>query len=365
MDMMSDCDMMKNIEKKFFGTLSDGRSVYSYSLKNDNGMSVKIIDFGATIVKIRTPDRKGNFTDVVLGYDNLYDYEFGDGYLGAAVGRFANRIAGGRFVLDGVTYDNLHTNNKKNHLHGGKRGFSHRMWDVEMRDSDEPSVVMTYTSIDGEEGYPGTLSVAITYTLTSDNALKINYKATTDKPTIVNLTNHSYFNLGGYASGSILEHKIWMDADTYLPTDSGLIPTGEIRAVKGTAFDFSEEKTIGKDLDLERCQDLAIAGGYDHCLNFVGGEQEEPVKRIELYDSTSGRVMEVITDQPCVQFYSGNFLTNEKYPFKGGYPQIPQTFLCLETQKMPDSVNHPQFTNVYLLPGETYKHRTTYKFSVK
>ena len=353
-----------NIDKTLFGKLDDGREIFVYTLKNAFGMTVKILNYGATIKEIHVPDRNGNFADVIGGYDSLDSYVNGDGYQGAVIGRVGNRIAKGHFVCEGKEYD-LFINNGVNHLHGGEFGFNAKVWDSQtVVGESSQSLILTYTSPDGEEGYPGKLDVSVKYTLSDDNGLSIEYTAATDKKTPVNLTNHTYFNLGGYNSGSIHSHVITIDADTYLPTDDTLIPTGELKSVENTPFDFRTPKEIGKDIN-DDVMDLKIAGGYDHCLNFVGGEQEEPVKRIELYDSTSGRVMEVITDQPCVQFYSGNFLTNEKYPFKGGYPQTPQTFLCLETQKMPDSVNHPNFTNVYLLPGETYKHRTTYKFSVK
>lgn len=355
---------MKNIEKKPYGVLSTGERVSSYTLSNGNGAQVTVIDYGAAVIKLCVKDRCGRFSDVVAGYDSLSDYEFGDGYLGAVVGRVGNRIANGKFTLDGVEYT-LYRNDGSNHLHGGKQGFSNKIWGVEMHDSDEPSLVMSYTSADGEEGYPGALSVTVTYKLTNDDALSINYKAQTDKPTVLNLTNHSYFNLGGYASGSILDHEIMIDADTYLPTDETLIPTGELRAVKGTAFDFTSPKKIGSDLDIEKCRDLKIAGGYDHCMNFVGGKTDEPQLRIKVYDEKSGREMSVYTDQPCVQFYTANFLANPDHPLKGGYPQQRRHAFCLETQHMPDSINHENFTDTVLRPGEIYDHTTVYKFDVR
>lgn len=352
-----------SIKKKLFGILDDGREVYSYTLRNANGMKVKIITYGGAITQIKVPDKNGCFTDVIGGYDCLDSYVRGDGYQGALIGRIGNRIAKGRFSLMGKEYK-LFINNGENHLHGGEYGFSTKIWDATAIDEDEPSLVLHYLSPDGEEGYPGNLDVTVTYKLTNENGLSIRYEATTDSATILNLTNHSYFNLGGYASGSIHSHKLWLDADTYIPTDAGLIPTGEIRSVEGTPFDFRTSKEIGTEIGSDNI-DIRLAGGYDHCLNFVGGETKEPVKRAELYDPQSGRVMSVYTNQPCVQFYSGNFLTNEEFPFKGGYKQSIQTLLCLETQKMPDSINHDNFTNVVLMPEEKYDYTTEYRFSVK
>ena len=349
--------------KQLFGTLDGGEKVYSYTLTNENGMAVTICSYGGAIMKILVPDTKGRLSDVVAGYDNLYDYAHGDGYLGALVGRTGNRIAKGKYTLDGVDYQ-LYINNGENSLHGGKVGFSNRIWDVKEQDGEEPVLVLTLHSADGEENYPGNLDVTVTYALTKDNALSIHYEAVTDKKTIVNLTNHAYFNLGGYASGKIFDHVLKMDADAYLPTDESLIPTGEIRSVEGTPFDFRTAKTIGRDFNADD-QDLRFAGGYDHCFCFAGGETKEPVLRIEVSEPKSGRVMQVYTNQPCVQFYSGNFLNNPEHPLKGGYAQNTQAAFCLETQKMPDAINHPNFTNPVLEPGQTYVHTTIYKFSVR
>ena len=351
------------IKKELFGVLADGKEVYAYTLSNQNGMEVKILSYGGALAQIKVPDRKGCFTDVIGGYDCLESYVGGDGYQGALIGRFGNRIAKGNFTLDGKEY-NMFINNGVNHLHGGEFGFNAKVWDVTEVDGEEPALVMHIVSPDGEEGYPGNLDLTVTYTLSKQNGLSLRYVATTDKATILNLTNHTYFNLGGYASGSIHPLQLWLDADSYLPTDDTLIPTGEIRSVEGTPFDFRTMKEIGKDIGAENI-DLKLAGGYDHCLNFVGGETKEPVKRGELYDPSTGRVMEMYTNQPCVQFYSGNFLTNEEFPFKGGYKQVPQTLLCLETQHMPDSINHENFTNCVLRPGEVYDYTTEYRFSVK
>lgn len=350
--------MSMNINKEYFGVTKNGEEVYRYSLKNENGMQVSILNFGGAIQRLMVPDKLDRFTDVVGGYDDLYDYEEGDGYQGALIGRYGNRIANATFDLDGKTYQ-LYQNNGKNHLHGGKTGFSHRIWQVAEKDGAEPSLTLHLLSEDGDEGYPGALDVCVTYTLTADNALSIHYVATTDKTTILNLTNHTYFNLGGYASGTVKDHLLCMDADAYLPVDEELIPTGEIRAVENTPFDFRTAKTIGQDID--------CAGGYDHCLCFTDGEpkDKEVVDRIYVCDPVSGREMVVATNQPCVQFYSANFLKNPDHPFKGGYPQAPQNAFCLETQHMPDSIHQPHFTDVTLKPGQVYDYMTVYRFSVK
>ena len=351
-----------SVVKTVFGKVADGRTVYEYSLSNSSGMTVKLLDYGATVREISVPDKDGNFADVVSGFDTLDYYLNADGCHGAVVGRFGNRICKGRFTLDGKEY-NLYINNGPNHLHGGKEGFNKKIWDSQIIDGEEPSVIFHYTSVDGEEGYPGTLNVSVKYTLSADNALSINYKATTDKKTILNLTNHSYFNLGGCGSGSIHSHKMQIDAEYYLPTDETLIPTGEIKSVKGTPFDFTQAKEIGRDINAD-CEDLKIAGGYDHCF-FFGENEKAIVKRAELYDKKSGRFMEMYTDQPCVQIYTANFTNNQNYPFKGNVAQRIQTFVCLETQKMPDSINHDNFTNVVLKPDEVYDYTTVFKFSVK
>lgn len=353
-----------SITKELFGKLSDGREVYIYTLKNEGGMTVKLSEFGAAIVQLFAPDRNGAFTDVVCGYDTVSSYEFGDGAHGSVVGRWANRIAKGRFTLDGEEYSLL-INNGENHLHGGKKNFVRALWKSEPVDGDEPALKLTHFSPDGEEGYPGNMNVAVTYTLTNDNALSINYKATTDKKTVINLTNHCYFNMGGYASGSVRDQILWVDADTFLETDAGLIPTGRMLKVKDTPFDFTTPKAIGRDIDT--CyRPLKLAnGGYDHCFNFVGGETKEPVLRASLYCPKNGREMQVLTNKPCVQVYTANFMKNPNFPFKGGLPQRVQHAVCLETQRMPDSMNHEGFTNCILNPGETYDYTTVYKFTVK
>ena len=351
------------ITKHFFGTMEDGRNVHSYLLKNDAGMSVRICEFGGAIMEICVPDRLGRVTDVVAGYDSLRDYVLAPGYLGALVGRVCNRIAKGKFRLDGKEYQ-IYKNNNGNSLHGGNVGFSHKIWDAKAEDGEEPRLVLTLVSPDGDENYPGTLNVTVTYTLLRSNALAIHYEATTDKKTVVNLTNHAYFNLGGFSSGKIFDHVLQMDADKYIPTDENLIPTGEIRSVAGTPFDFREPKTIGEDFDLEY-PDMKLAGGYDHCLCFTGGESKTPVLRIEAYEPNSGRLMQVYTNQPAVQFYTGNFMWEIEAPLKGGCPASVQSAFCLETQKMPDAINHSNFDDVVLSPGEKYDYTTIYQFSTK
>ena len=346
-----------------FGKTSDGNAVTKYTLVNANGASVSVMDFGATVTNIIVPDKNGLMADIVAGYDSVESYEAADGYLGATIGRFGNRISKGTFILDGVRYDGLYLNNNGNHLHGGKCGFSHKMWEVAPCVADN-SLVCTYVSEDGEEGYPGRICVRVTFTLSDENDLSINYHATTSKKTVINLTNHSYFNLNGFGSGTVLDHILYIDADAYLPTDEGLIPTGEIRSVKDTPFDFNIPKTIGSDFSLEASRDLAVAGGYDHCMVFtkgIGGMK----KRITITSPSSGRVMEVFTDRPCVQLYSANFLKNESFPLKGGVRQTPQTALCLETQSMPDSMNHKGFTDCTLNVGEEYNTTTVFRFGVQ
>lgn len=352
------------ITKHYFGSLEGGQEVYSYTMKNKNGMTVRICEFGGAIMEISVPDRWGRMSDVVGGFDSLRDYALADGYIGALIGRVGNRISGAKYTIDGVEYHAYPNNNGVNSLHGGKVGYSHKVWSAKPVDGDEPKLILTMVSPDGEEGYPGTLTVTVTYALLASNALSIHYEAETDKKTILNLTNHAYFNLGGYASGKILDHVMQMDADRYIPTDDLLIPTGEIRAVDGTPFDFREPKTIGKDFDMSN-EDIRIAGGFDHCFCFTGGETKDPVLRIEVYEPNSGRMMQVYTNQPAVQFYSANFLNSPEFPLKGGYPQNTQSLFCLETQKMPDAINHPNFDNTVLCPGEKYDYTTVYQFSVK
>ena len=349
------------IVKDLFGTLACGAPVYRYTMRNENGMRVAILSFGGAIQSLCVPDRDGKLADIVGGYDNLTSYVEGDGYQGALIGRFGNRIAKGKFTLEGKEYS-LYINNNSNHLHGGKVGFSHRLWDVTEQDGENPTLVLHRLSPDGEEGYPGNLDVTVTYTLTADNRLSIRYEATTDKTTPLNLTNHSYFNLGGFASGKIFDHVLTMDADGFLETDDELIPTGNIVPVAGTPFDFRKGKAVGADFYADY-EALHLAGGYDHCMVFSENGSDEVVLRATLYDPKSGRTMRMLTNQPCVQLYTGNFLKNPEHPFKGGYPQATQNAMCLETQHMPDSPNHDNFTDCLLRPGEKYDYTTVYAFS--
>ena len=359
-----------NIYTRPWGTLSSGETARLYTLVNDGGMTVEITDFGGTIVSIKAPDRNGKLTDVSLGYDSLSDYEKADGYLGALVGRVANRIAGSSFELDGETYT-LYANDGANSLHGGKRSRSYVIWEAACdANAEAATLTLSYVSPDGDEGYPGTLKTKVTYTLDHRNALSIRYEAETDKATPINLTNHAYFNLGGCASGTVFGQTLWLDAESYLAGDKELIPVA-VKAVDGTPFDFRTAKPIGRDFFAEDA-DLRMAGGYDHCFNFTDWKScrsgGEPVLRAVACDPVSGRKMEMYTNQPCVQLYTANFLKNPCFPLRGGYKQKTQTAFCLETQMMPDSIHHqgdPAFTDCVLRPGETYDYTTVYVFSAE
>ena len=350
------------ITKKLFGK-HNGEDVYVWTLENSTDVSFSIMNYGATITRLLVPDRNGEISDIIGGFDSVESYKGATSYQGAVIGRFGNRIADGRFTLDGVDYT-LAVNNGANHLHGGNIGFDKRIWAVTEQDGDEPRLVLSLVSPDGEESYPGTLKVTVTYTLTKDSGLRISYNATTDKRTIVNLTNHAYFNLGGYASGSVLEHELTLDADAYLPINENLIPTGELRAVKGTPYDFTTAKKLSKDQYADD-EDLNFAGGYDHCFCFNGGKTEAPVWRGNLYCAETGRSMDLYTDQPAVQVYAGNFLKPEEPAFKGGYKQAKRTFVCLETQHYPNTPNTPHFPSVVLSPDEIFESTTEYRFSIK
>lgn len=360
-----------NIYTRPWGTLTSGEAARLFILVNDNGMTVEITDFGGAIVSLLAPDRNGRLTDVVLGYDSLRDYETADGYLGALVGRFANRIAGAKFELDGVVYDGLYVNDGPNHLHGGKRSMSYVVWNATATATDEAATLtLTYTSPDGDEGYPGRLDTTVTYTLNNENALSIHYEAVCDQATPLNLTNHTYFNLAGNAAGTVFGQTLWLDAASYLATDDTLIPKGAPTPVDGTPFDFRTAKPIGRDFFADSA-DLRIAGGYDHCLNFTDWKTCQSGGEVRLRgvacDPVSGRRMEMYTNQPCVQFYTANFLKNPLFPLRGGHPQQTQTAFCLETQKMPDSIHHQgedDFTDCVIRPGEKYDYTTVYQFTV-
>ena len=349
----------------FFGRLPDGREVGLYTLTNANGVEVRAITYGAIIVSVRTPDRSGRLADIVLGFDDLDGYLSRSRYFGAVVGRYGNRIANATFSLDGQIY-RLAANNGPNHLHGGIKGFDKALWQGEPFARDGTvGVVFKYASPDGEEGYPGRLDASVTYTLTQRNALTVEYRATTDKPTHVNLTQHSYFNLAGEGSGAngqILDHELTIDADRYTPIDEGMIPTGEIAPVDGTPFDFRHPTTIGARIDHDHEQ-LRRAGGYDH--NFV---LNEPVsasglrRAARVVHSESGRTLEVATMEPGMQFYSGNRLTGTAG--KRGHSYGPRCGFCLETQHFPDSPNTAHFPSTVLRPGETYQTTTVFTFGV-
>jgi len=327
-------------------------------------MKVAITNYGATVISLWVPDRQGKLADVVQGFDTLEDYiQYNDSYFGNVVGRYGNRIAGGKFTLDGVEYT-LAANDHGNHLHGGLKGFDKVVWNSEpVQKKNATGVKLTYRSRDGEEGYPGNLDVTVTYYLTTANELSIEYTATTDKATPVNLTNHSYFNLAGQGSGDILGHVLRIDADRFTVVDKGLIPTGELRPVQGTPMDFTKLAPVGARIDQKDYEQIAFGGGYDH--NWVLNKKDHSLtKVITLHEPVSGRFMEVLTTEPGVQFYSGNFLDG-KHKGKGGKVYNHRYALCLETQHYPDSPNHPDFPSTVLRPGEKYSSQTVYKFSVK
>jgi aldose 1-epimerase len=351
-----------DVTKDDFGKMPDGRSVGLYTLKNANGVEAKITNYGGILVSLRVPDRAGKLDDVVLGYDDLAGYLKGTSYFGALVGRYGNRIAKGRFTLDGVEYK-LATNNGENHLHGGNVGFNRVLWDAKpMTTREGQALELTYLSKDGEEGYPGNLSVKVVYTLTDKNELKIDYTATTDKDTVVNLTHHSYFNLAGQGTGDILGHQLEIDADRFTPVDSGLIPTGELRPVKGTPFDFTKPTAIGARIG-QADEQLKFGMGYDH--NWVLKNSSTKLHEAAMvYEPTSGREMQVWTTEPGLQFYSGNFL-NGTDTGKGGKVYQLRYGFCLETQHFPDSPNKPKFPSTTLKKGATYHTTTVYRFSAR
>ncbi len=344
--------------KETYGKLPDGTAVDLYTLANRSGMEVKITNYGGIIVSIKTPDRDGRMGDVVLGYDNLDGYVTKNPFFGCLVGRYGNRIGKARFNLSGVEYK-LASNNGQNHLHGGLKGFDKQVWQARALD-DGTGLELKYLSKDGEEGYPGNLSVTVTYTLGDDNSLKIDYLATTDKETVLNLTNHSYFNLAG--EGDILGHEMMIDADRFTPVDSELITTGELRAVAGTPFDFLKAMPIGARIDADDEQ-IVFGKGYDHnfVLNHKPGEMGLVAR---VYEPKTGRQMEVFTTEPGVQFYTGNFLDGSIRGKSGRIVERRSGF-CLETQHFPDSPNKPQFPSPVLKPGETYRTSTSFRFSAR
>ncbi len=357
-----DAQPMPSVTREEFGRLPDGTRVDLFTLANGTGMEVRAIEYGGVIVSLEVPDREGNLGDVVLGFDSLQGYLNDPPYFGAIVGRYGNRIAGGRFTLDGRDY-RLAANNGTNHLHGGNRGFDKVLWHgEEFRKIDSAGVVLTYTSPDGEEGYPGTLSARVTYTLTSENKLVIDYHATTDRPTHVNLTHHSYFNLAGDGSGDVLRHQLMINGDHFTPVDATLIPTGSIAPVRETPFDFSTLTAIGARIEQDDEQ-LGYGLGYDH--NFVLNRADSGlVHAAQVYEPTTGRVLDIHTTEPGIQFYSGNFLDGS-ITGKAGHVYQHRFGFCLETQHYPDSPNRTVFPSTVLQPGSEYRSRTVYSFSVR
>jgi aldose 1-epimerase len=346
------------VTKKDFGKTADGKAVELYSLTNANGMRADIMTYGGTLVSLWAPDRTGKFGDVILGMDDVASYEKGTAYFGALIGRYGNRIGKATFKLDGATYK-LPANDNGNTLHGGTKGFDKRVWTA--KPGDGATLELAYVSKDGEEGFPGTLTTKVVYSLTDKNELKIDYSATTDTTTVANLTNHTYFNLAGPGEGTILNHEVMINADRYTPVDSGLIPTGELKAVKGTPFDFTKSTGIGARID-QNDEQLKFGKGYDHnwVLNKGAGGL---TKAAEVHESKTGRVMEVWTTEPALQFYTGNFLDGtlkgkgKSFPHRGAF--------CMETQHYPDSPNKPAFPTTTLKPGQTYQTTTIYRFSAK
>ena len=344
-------------------TVEDFDAIKLYTLENESGMVVKITNYGAIITSIVVPDRDGKLADVALGYNRVEDYinAVDKPYFGAVVGRYGNRIAKGTFTLNGETYT-LATNNGENHLHGGVIGFDKVVWDAEPIEGNSwTGLEVSYLAKHMEEGYPGNLQVKVTYKLTNENELTVDYHATTDKATPVNLTQHTYFNLKGEGNGTILDHKLMINADQFTPIDEGLIPIGELRGVTGTPFDFTEPKTIGRDIGQDN-QQLKFGLGYDH--NYVlnkNGQKGELTLAAQVVESSSGRVLEIHTTEPGVQFYSGNFLDG-RLTGKSGQPYVKHGGFCLETQHFPDSPNQPTFPSTILQPGEEYTSKTVYRF---
>ena len=333
-----------------------------YKLIGAGGLEATFTDLGGILMSLKTPDRNGNMDDVVLGFAHPEDYRRKNPYFGALIGRFGNRIAGGTFMLDGKRYQ-LAVNNGANALHGGLVGFDKVLWEAQPRETaEEPALALHYLSKDGEEGYPGNLDISVTYTLTRDNGLRLDYQATTDRNTVLNLTQHSYFNLAGEGASTILDHELTLCAQRFLPVNASLIPTGELLEVKGTPFDFARPQRMGAKIAVDNAQ-LKNAKGYDHTF-VVDGEPGTLRKAAAAYEPGSGRVLELFTTEPGVQFYTGNFLDGS-LTGKRGKAYGPRSGFCLETQHFPDSPNQPQFPSVVLKPGETYRQTTIYRFSAR
>jgi aldose 1-epimerase len=355
-------DAQPTVTRTNFGKTSTGEDVDLYTLRNVHGVEAKITNYGGIVVSLKVPDRNGKFDDVVLGFKDFEGYMNNGPYFGAIIGRYGNRIAKGRFTLNGVEYK-LAVNNGENHLHGGIKGFDKVIWTgSETKTKAGPAVVLTYLSKDGEEGYPGNLQVKVVYTLTNNDELKIDYSATTDKDTVTNLTHHSYFNLAGEGNGDILNHLLTINANRFVPTDAGSIPTGELRSVAGTPFDFLKATAIGARINQDDEQ-LKLGNGYDHTY-VINGRPGTLRLAATAFEPTSGRVMQVWTTEPGMQFYTGNFLDGTLTGKSGKVYQRRFGF-CLETQHFPDSPNHPSFPTTTLKKGATYKSTTIYKFSHK
>ncbi len=343
-----------------FGRTMEGEEAFLVTLVNKNGMGIEVTNYGASLVAVTVPDREGRLDDVVLGYDDVADYISHKGCLGATIGRNGNRIGGAKVTIDGIEYI-LDNNENGNNLHSGFHGYHSMLWDMEVA-KDELSASFTHHSRDGEQGFPGNFDITVTYTLTDDNEVKIHYTGKSDKDTIANLTNHSYFNLGGHASGDIHEQVMWIDSDAITETDRTSIPTGVIRSIKDSPMDFNTPKKIGRDIDADYDQ-LVYAGGYDH--NYVLKQQDGKIRKIaEAYEEKSGRVMEVFTDCVGVQFYTGNFIDRGSVG-KGGAVYHPRYGFCLETQYYPDANHHENFPSSVLKAGEPYDTTTIYKFSTR
>lgn len=347
------------VKEENFNVIHEGKQIGLYTLKNSKGMVVQITNYGGKIVSIIVPDRKGDFADVCLGYESAEEYINGIASLGATMGRVTNRIANGKFTLNDSTY-HLAKNNGEHTIHGGAKGFRFKVWDGNQL--DDQNVELSYYSVDGEEGFPGNLTLKVLFTLTGENELKLNYQATTDKTTVINFTNHAFFNLAGEGNGDILDHQLMVNADQFTPVDESAIPTGEMRSLKGTPLDFSEFTRIGDRIDADFDQ-INHVGGYDHNYVINKGDNELTLAAL-LYEPVSGRVMEVKTTEPAIQVYTANSLTdNDKG--KGGKTYGPRSSICLETQHFPDSPNHSNFPTTVLNPGEEYNSTTIYRFSIK
>ncbi|MGD6745672.1 aldose epimerase family protein [Streptomyces sp. BH106] len=347
--------------KESFGKLADGTKIYRWSLEN-GGTRLKVLNYGGIVQSLELPDRHGKYVNVSLGYDTVEEYVAGTTFFGATIGRYGNRIAKGKFTLDGKAYQ-VSVNDGENSLHGGAKGFNTRVWDIEpFTSGSDVGLHMHYTSVDGEMGYPGTLKTTVTYTLTARGDWRVDYEATTDKATVVNLTNHTYFNLAGEGSGTIYDHELTLAASRYTPTDAGLIPTGELAKVQGTPFDFRKAKPIGRDIRTSHPQ-LITAKGFDHNWVMDKGITAKPVLVATLRDPASGRSLKIATDQPGLQFYSGNFLDGTLVG-QSGRTYRQGDGLALETQHFPDSPNQPKFPSTVLRPGETYRTTTVHSFGV-